>query len=195
MSVLERKLAKVQRQAQAARERRAKAEARSRRLEQRLKRERAQATRALAEHLQEWEQQGVWPFLLRERDLLRQLEDLAASERTMYALDHPKDQTMTLLKLALANLVIWTRDRYFPAPYAQATWHPSSGCPVVSCGGTDTVTVEPRPFNDRRLTHDLVGLCQRVEAAQPRLPDGRKLVLWVASSCRPALAAQQGKVA
>jgi hypothetical protein len=50
MSVLERKLAKVQRQAQAARERRAKAEARSRQLEQRLKRERAQATRARAEH-------------------------------------------------------------------------------------------------------------------------------------------------
>src|SRR5260221_6132418 len=48
-AVLERKLAKVQRQAQAARERRAKAEARSRQLEQRLKRERAQATRALVE--------------------------------------------------------------------------------------------------------------------------------------------------
>jgi hypothetical protein len=54
----------------------------------------------------------------RERDLLRQLEDLAASERRMYELDHAKDQTMTVLKLALANLVMWTRDRYFPAPYA-----------------------------------------------------------------------------
>src|SRR5260370_22360647 len=50
LSVLERKLAKAERQAQAARERRAKAEARSRQVEQRLKRERAQATRALAEH-------------------------------------------------------------------------------------------------------------------------------------------------
>jgi len=49
LSVLERKLAKAERQAQAARERRAKAEARSRQVEQRLKRERAQATRALAE--------------------------------------------------------------------------------------------------------------------------------------------------
>jgi hypothetical protein len=73
----------------------------------------------------------------RERDLLRQLEDLAASERTMYALDHAKDQTMTLLKLALANLVMWTRDRYFPLPTPRppgTAWHPSSGCPVVSCG-------------------------------------------------------------
>jgi hypothetical protein len=56
-----------------------------------------------------------------ERDLLRQLEDLAASERTMYELDHAKDQVMTVLKLALANLVLWTRDRYFPATYAQAS--------------------------------------------------------------------------
>jgi hypothetical protein len=105
---------------------------------------------------------------------------------------------MTVLKLALANLVMWTRDRYFPAPYAQATWHrlaPFFRLPGRIVWGTDTVTVELRPFNDRRLTRDLVELCQRVEAAQPRLPDGRKLVLWVASSCRPALAAQQGKVA
>jgi hypothetical protein len=134
----------------------------------------------------------------RERDLLRQLEDLAASERTMYELDHAKDQVMTVLKLALANLVMWTRDRYFPAPYAQATWHrlaPFFRLPGRIVWGTDTVTVELRPFNDRRLTRDLVELCQRVEAAQPRLPDGRKVVLWVASSCRPALAAQQGKVA
>ena len=238
-AVLERKLTKVRRQAQAARERRERAEARSRSLEKRLKAQRTQTSQELAEHLQEWEQQGVWPFLLREkreafqqeaaarlaplqqrkrqaedtivvafatceracqreRDLLRQLEDLAASERTLYELDHAKDQVMTVLKLALANLVMWTRDRYFPAPYAQATWHrlaPFFRLPGRIVWGTDTVTVELRPFNDRRLTRDLVELCQRVEAAQPRLPDGRKLVLWVASSCRPALAAQQGKVA
>jgi hypothetical protein len=53
-----------------------------------------------------------------ERGLLRQLEDLAANEREMYELDHTKDQVMTTLKLALANLVMWTRDRYFPASYA-----------------------------------------------------------------------------
>lgn len=238
-AVLERKLTKVRRQAQAARERRERAEARSRSLEKRLKAQRTQTSQELAEHLQAWEQQGVWPFLLREkreafqqeaaarlaplqqrkrkaedtivaafatceracqreRDLLRQLEDLAASERTMYELDHAKDQVMTVLKLALANLVMWTRDTYFPATYAQATWHrlePFFHLPGRIVLGTDTVTVELRPFNDRRLTRDLVELCQRVEAAQPRLPDGRKLVLWVASSCCPALAAQQGKVA
>lgn len=45
--------------------------------------------------------------------------------------------------------------------------------------GTDTVTIELRPFNDRRLSRDLVELCQRVEAAQPQLPDGRRVALWV----------------
>ncbi len=233
-AVLERKLAKVQRQAQAARERRERAEARSRQLEKRLKRERAEATRALAERLQAWEQQGVWPFLVREkreafqqevaarlaplqqrkrkaedtivaafatceracqqeRDLLRQLEDLAASERAMYELDHAKDQTMTVLKLALANLVIWTRDRYFPSSYAQATWHrlaPFFRLPGRIGWGGDCVQVELRPFNDRRLTRDLVELCQRVEAAQPQLPDGRRLVLHIAGIRRPALSAR-----
>jgi hypothetical protein len=116
------------------------------------------------------------------------LEDLKASERAMFELDHAKDQTMTVLKLALANLVMWTRDRYFPATYAQATWHrlePFFRLPGRIVWGTNNVTVELRPFNDRRLTRDLVELCQRVEAAQPRLPDGRSVVLWVASSCHP----------
>jgi len=238
-AVLERKLAKVQRQAQAARERRERAEARSRKLEKQLKRERAQSTRTLAERLRTWEQQGVWPFLLREkrealqqeaaarlapiqqrkrqaedaicaafatceracqheRDLLRQLEDLASSERAMYELDHAKDQVMTVLKLALANLVMWVRNRYFPSSSAQATWHrlePFFRLPGRIVWGRDTVQVELRPFNDRRLTRDLAGLCQRVEAAQPRLPDGRWLVVRVACSCRPTLAAQQDQVA
>ena len=35
--------------------------------------------------------------------------------------DHAKDQVMTALKLALVNLVIWTRDRSFPPAYAHAT--------------------------------------------------------------------------
>jgi hypothetical protein len=64
---LERKRAKVQRQGQAARERRAKAEERSRSLEKRLKAARAEATRMLTERLQEWEQQGVWELIQRER--------------------------------------------------------------------------------------------------------------------------------
>ena len=61
----------------------------------------------------------------RERVLLRQLEDLKASERAMYELDHAKDQVMTTLKLALANLVLWTRDQYFPATYAASDLAPA----------------------------------------------------------------------
>lgn len=228
---LEQKHAKVQRQAQAARERYARASARARTLEKQLKRERATSAQTLAERVQAWEQQGMWPFLLREkrealqqeaadrpaplqqrkrkaedtivaafaaceracqqeRELLRQLEDLKASERATYELDHAKDQTMTVLKLALANLVMWTRDHYFPATYAQATWkrlEPFFRLPGRIVWGSDTVQVELRSFNNRRFTHDLVELCQRVDAAQPRLPDGRWLVVRVAGSCRPPL--------
>ena len=100
---------------------------------------------------------------------------------------------MTVLKLALATLVMWTRDHYFPASYTQATWHrlaPFFRLPGRVVWGTDMVTVELRPFNDRRLTRDLAVLCQRVEAAQPRLPDGRRVVLWVADSCRSTVSAQ-----
>ena len=119
----------------------------------------------------------------RERDLLRQLEDLAANERAMFELNHAKDQTMTVLKLALANLVMWTRETYFPATYAQATWRRLA--PFFRLSGrivwcTDRVTVELSHFYDCRLTRDLMELSQRVEAAQPRLPDGRSMVLWVA---------------
>lgn len=83
-----------------------------------------------------------------ERNLLRQLKDLAASERAMYELDHAKDQVMTVLKLALANLVMWTRDTYFPTSYAQATWHrlaPFFRLPGRIMWGMDRVTVELRP--------------------------------------------------
>jgi hypothetical protein len=124
---------------------------------------------------------------------LRQLEDLTADERAMYELDHAKDQLMTACKLALANLVMWTRDRYFPATYAHATWHrlePFFRLPGRITWGRDTVRVELRPFNDRRLTRDLAVLCQRVEAARPRLPDGRSVVLQVACTNRPTGSAQ-----
>jgi hypothetical protein len=56
------------------------------------------------------------------RELLRALEDLAASERVMHELDNRKDQIMTICKVALANLAMWVRDRFFPATYAHATW-------------------------------------------------------------------------
>lgn len=53
--------------------------------------------------------------------LLRQLEGLNAGERQMYALDDSKDQIMTAFKLALANLIMWGRDNYFPPEYTQET--------------------------------------------------------------------------
>jgi len=115
----------------------------------------------------------------------------------MYELDHAKDQVMTTLKLALANLVMWTRDRYFPATYGQATWHrlaPFFRLPGRIVWSKDTVQVELRPFNDRRLRCDLALLCQRVEAAQTRLPDGRRLVLLIAGVCCRSFAAKYGQV-
>ena len=38
-------------------------------------------------------------------------------------MDNQKDQIMTVCKVALANLGMWVRDRYFPASYARASWH------------------------------------------------------------------------
>jgi hypothetical protein len=64
-----------------------------------------------------------------QREVLRALEDLAAKERTMYELDHRKDQVMTVCKVALANLAMWVRDRYFPASYAHATR--AATCPIL----------------------------------------------------------------
>ncbi len=93
---------------------------------------------------------------------------------------------------------MWTRDRYFPATYAQATWRrlaPFFRLPGRIAWGRDSVQVAVRPFNDQRLMRDLAMLCQQVEAAQPRLPDGRLLVLRIAGICRPALSAQQCQVA
>ncbi len=117
-----------------------------------------------------------------QRDLLRALEDLAASERAMYELDHSKDQVMTVFKVALANLVMWVRDHYFPTTYAHATWHRLA--PFFRLSGrvtreAGTVYVQLRSFNDAQLTRDLEALCTRVAAAQPQLPDGHRLIFTV----------------
>ncbi len=131
-------------------------------------------------------------------DLLRALEDLAATERTMYELDNRKDQVMTVCKLALANLAMWTRDHYFPATSAHATWArlaPFFQLPGVVVSTLHTVSVELRPFNDRQYNRDLVTLCQRVNARQTRLPDGRLLVFSVKETCRPILHGQKRLIA
>ena len=100
----------------------------------------------------------------------------------MYELDHAKDQVMTVCKVALANLLMWTRDQYFPATYAQATWKRLA--PFFQLAGRvrwepETVRVELRPFNDAQLNRDLNALCTRIATTQPRLPDGRRLIFTV----------------
>ncbi len=119
-----------------------------------------------------------------QRDLLRALEDLTASERVMHELDNRKDQVMTICKMALANLVMWIRDRFFPATYAHATWQrllPFFRLPGRVLWGREVVEVEVRSFNNRQLTRDLLAVCQRVNELQPKLPDGRLLILHAPS--------------
>ena len=42
-------------------------------------------------------------------------------ERVMHELDNRKDQILTICKVALANLTMWVRDRFFPSTYVHAT--------------------------------------------------------------------------
>jgi hypothetical protein len=87
---------------------------------------------------------------------------------------------MTVLKLVLVNLVMWARDTYFPATYAHTTWHrlaPFFQLPGRVVWGTDAVQVELPSFNNCQLNRDLAVVCAQVNAAQPRLPDGRQLQL------------------
>lgn len=127
-------------------------------------------------------------------DLLRALEDLKASERTMYEVDNRKDQIMTVFKLALANVVMWTRDQYFPESYAHATWGrlaPFFRLTGMVSTSPHTVSVSLRPFNDRGYNQDLSLFCQRVNEKQPRLPDGRLLQFSVKDLARPILHGQK----
>ncbi len=103
----------------------------------------------------------------------------------MHELDNRKDHIMTVCKLALANLAMWVRDRFFPSTYAHATW--LRLLPFFRLSGRvrwerARVQVEMRPFNNRQLNRDLLAVCQRVNEFQPRLPDGRLLTLYVSSS-------------
>lgn len=116
----------------------------------------------------------------------------------MYELDNRKDQVMTVCKLALANLAMWTRDQYFPSTYAHATWERLA--PFFQLAGMvrssqRTVSVELRPFNDRQFNQDLIALCQRVSEAHLCLPDGRQLLLAVRNRCRPILHVQKRPIA
>jgi hypothetical protein len=137
-------------------------------------------------------------YAQKQHNLVRSLEDLEKNERTMYELDNRKDHVMTVFKVALANLAMWTRDQYFPDTYATATWErlaPFFRLPGIIRSNQQTVNVELRPFNDRKYNHDLSLLCQRVNHKQPHLPDGRLLQFSVASRSRPILDRQQRRVA
>ncbi len=121
-----------------------------------------------------------------QREVLRALEELAAREPQMYALDDAKDQVMSVCKVALANLVLWTRDQYFPTAYAHATWQRLEPFFKLSGRvrwGPERVEVELREFTDRQLNRDLAAVCARVVGAKPRLPDGRRLIFTV---CGPS---------
>lgn len=138
---------------------------------------------------QDREESKYTHYCLEQCDLLGALAELEAKERAMYELENGKDQCMTVLKLALANLGMWVRERWFPPSYARATWQrllPFFRLPGNITWGTDHVEVALQPFNDRRLTRDLAALCQRVNAAQPRLPDGQRLLFTIGGPTRPA---------
>lgn len=133
-----------------------------------------------------------------QRVVLRALEDLAANERAMHELDNRQDQVMTVCKVAVANLGLWVRDQYFPASYAQATWHrlvPFFRLPGRLTTTPDTLHVALRPFNDRALNRDLTAICARVAAACLRLPDGHRLVFTVSGAQPASLPAHHQKVA
>jgi hypothetical protein len=144
--------------------------------------------RAWDNHQREWAK-GC-RYVHKERKLLRQLTDLKAQERQMFELDNRKDQIMTTLRLALTNLVMWTRDQFFPKTYAQATWKrlaPFFRLPGHIVDYADRRLVYLRPFNDRQLNRDLDHLCQRVNQTQLRLPDGRYLEFLRYKSFAPIL--------
>jgi len=137
-------------------------------------------------------------YCVEQRALLRQLEDLAIGERAMRELDNGKDQIMTAMKVALVNLAMHTRDRYFGGDYQHATWcrlAPFFRLPGRVVQGPDTVHVELRPFNDRQFNRDLVALCAKVDELRPCLPDGRRLVFAVSGARSLSLNAQRSRIA
>jgi hypothetical protein len=156
-----------------------------------LEQMRAKMWRAYEQCNQEFRKQER--YCKEQRDLLRALEELKASERAKYELDNRKDQVMTVCNIALANLMMWTRNRYFPPPYAHTTWQrlvPFFRLSDRITWGAKTVEVELRPFNDRQLNRDLAVICARVNAASPRLPGGRHLLLMVSPPACDHLAPQ-----
>jgi len=121
------------------------------------------------------------------RQVLRRKEDLETQAREMYELDHAKDQIMTLLKVALANLGMWVRDHYFGESYQHCSWHRL--LPFFKLGGSISMTasevhLEVCAFNNRTLARDVEDVCRNVNTRGASLPDGRRLVMTVGERLR-----------
>jgi hypothetical protein len=135
-------------------------------------REKAHRASVLATKL--WKQtkeQGEAVYrVLNER--LQALEALGVSEG-IYRAERKKlkAEADAHCKVALANLAMWVRDRFFPATYAHATWLrllPFFQLPGHVRWDREVVQVELRPFNNRQLNRDLLAVCQQVKEIQPR---------------------------
>jgi len=122
---------------------------------------------------------------VQQRELLRDLDTLDQQERTMYELDNTKDHIMSVLKLMLVNLLMWTRDHLFPSDYAHATTKTLLRLPGRVLTFDDRVLVTLRPFNDRALNCDLAEFCQRVNDAHLALPTGKMLIFRMAELACP----------
>jgi hypothetical protein len=123
---------------------------------------------------QDREESKYTHYCLEQCDLLGALAELEAKERAMFELQDGKDQCMTVLKLALANLGMWVRTHWLRLL-------PFFRLPGRVLWGTDRVEVELQAFNDRQLTRDLESLRSRVNTAARCLPDGRRL--WLTVRC------------
>ena len=140
-----------------------------------------------------------WERYCREpRGLRRELEDLKAGERRMYELNDRKDQVMTVLTVALANLAMWVRDNHFPPEYARATWNrlaPFFRLPGLVVRRGETLDVELRSFDDRHINRDLAEVSVLIAGAGPRLPDGRRVLLAPAGGLSPVARPLERRIA
>ena len=112
------------------------------------------------------------------KQLETELDRLDHKERQMAELDDRKDQLMTMLKVALANLGMWVRDNCFGASYAEASWQRL--LPFFRLGGWvssdgQKVAIELEKFNHRGMNRDLAELCEKVNNLQLKVEDGRRL--------------------
>ena len=121
-------------------------------------------------------------YCRQQREIFRELEDLKAGERQMYQLDDRKDQVMTAMKLAHANLAMWVREHYCPPAYVRASWRclvPFFRLPGRVQWGEDSVRLALDAFNDRALYRDLTMVCSRLADSPPRPPGGRRFLITV----------------